>query len=74
MRTALKLGLLALGFCIIVYFGTVLIRLADAMRDAGRSPWSWDFVGPNLLQLSILPMLGLSMMVAGFVMLVRDGR
>ena len=74
MSTALELAALGIGFCILVYVGGVLIRLASAMRDYGGIPWSWAFVGTNLIGLVILPLLGLIMFVTAFVLLVRNGR
>ena len=74
MRTALKWTVLALGFFILVYVGSIYIRLADAMRYSGGIEWTWDFLGPNLIWLVIAPLVGLIMFVTAFVLLVRNGR
>jgi len=74
MRTAVKWTVLFLGFFILIYLGSVYLRLANVMRDHGGIPWSWDFIESNLTGLVILPLIGLIMFVTGFVLLVRNGR
>jgi hypothetical protein len=74
MRNGVKWAVLMLGFLILVYVGSVLLRLAKETRDHGGIPWSWDFILSNLTGLVILPLLGLTMVVTAFVLLVRNGR
>lgn len=74
MRTAVKWIVLVLGFSILIYVGSVCVRLANVMSDYGGIPWSPDFVESNLTGLVILPSIGLIMLATGFVLLVRNGR
>jgi len=74
MRNGVKWVVLALGFVILVYVGSIIVRLEGATLDDGGIPWSWDFVQSNLTALVILPLLALIMIATAFVLLVRDGR
>ena len=74
MGTGVKWAVLVLGFFILVYVGSVFVRLQWVMSDFGGIPWSWDFVGSNLTTIVILPLLGAGMFFTAFVLLVRGGR
>ena len=71
MRNAVKWTALVLAILLLLYTASVVVRLAVFMQEDGWTPWSWDFVQTNLVQVVIIPGLGIVLLAVAVTLFVR---